>query len=319
MRMAKAATGRKDMMAIEVGYHGNTHSVIEVSSYKFDGKGGKGKPKNTHILPMPDPYRGIHKGADTGISYASYAAEILKRERSEGNEIAGFIGEPIISCGGQVVPPKNYYKAVYKHVRDAGGICIMDEVQTGFGRTGSHFWAFQLHDVMPDIVTMGKPIGNGHPLAAVACTQEVANAFANGMEFFNTFGGNPVSCAIGRSVLDVIEKEQLQENARNVGNFLKAALSTLQEQFPIIGEVRGEGLFLGFELVDENLKPLEHQATYLANRMKDCNILMSTDGPEQNVLKIKPPMVFSQENAKELIARLEQVFKEDFMSLHYNF
>lgn len=313
MRMAKIATGRKNMMAIEIGYHGNTNAVIEVSSYKFDGKGGQGKPKNTHILPMPDPYRGIHQGADTGEKYASYAAEILTLQKSEGEEIAGFIGEPIVSCGGQIVPPKNYFKEVYKHVRKAGGICIMDEVQTGFGRVGKHFWAFEMHDVVPDIVTMGKPIGNGHPMAAVACTQEVAEAFANGMEFFNTFGGNPVSCAIGKTVLTVIDEEELQSNALKVGNFLKSQLVHLKEKYPIIGDVRGEGLFLGFELNDANKNPLPHHAAYLANRMKDFKILMSTDGPNHNVLKIKPPLVFSIENAKELILRLDRVFGEDYM------
>lgn len=313
MRMAKIATGRKNMMAIEIGYHGNTNAVIEVSSYKFDGKGGQGKPKNTHILPMPDPYRGLHQGADTGEKYASYAAEILTLQKSEGEEIAGFIGEPIVSCGGQIVPPKNYFKEVYKHVRKAGGICIMDEVQTGFGRVGKHFWAFEMHDVVPDIVTMGKPIGNGHPMAAVACTQEVAEAFANGMEFFNTFGGNPVSCAIGKTVLTVIDEEELQSNALKVGNFLKSQLVHLKEKYPIIGDVRGEGLFLGFELNDANKNPLPHHAAYLANRMKDFKILMSTDGPNHNVLKIKPPLVFSIENAKELILRLDRVFGEDYM------
>ncbi len=313
IRMAKTITERNDMLAIEIGYHGNTNAVIDVSSYKFDGKGGKGKPKSTHILPMPDGYRGLHLGSNSGSTYANYAKDIIKSLTKEGREIAAFIGEPIISCGGQIVPPKDYFKEVYRHVREAGGLCIADEVQTGFGRVGKSFWAFQLHDVVPDIVTMGKPAGNGHPLAIVACTQEVANKFANGMEFFNTFGGNPVSSAIGRTVLEVIEEEKLQQNALQVGAFLKERLVSLQQKFPIIGEVRGEGLFLGFELVNTNKQPLENQASYLVNRMKDFKILMSTDGPDHNVLKIKPPMVFNLENAKELVLRLEQVFAEDYM------
>ncbi|GAB5398849.1 MAG: aminotransferase class III-fold pyridoxal phosphate-dependent enzyme [Aureisphaera sp.] len=304
IRMAKTVTQRNTMMAMEIGYHGNTNAVIDVSSYKFDGKGGKGKPKNTHILPMPDPYRGIERGPDSGSRYASFAKDI---------EVAAFIGEPILSCGGQIVPPKNYFKEVYQHVRNAGGLCIADEVQTGFGRVGKSFWAFQLHDVVPDIVTIGKPAGNGHPLAAVICTKEVAEQFANGMEFFNTFGGNPVSCAIGRAVLETIELEGLQKNALETGSYLKSELERLQKEFPIIGEVRGEGLFLGFELVNPSRQPLPNHASYLANRMKELQILMSTDGPDHNVLKIKPPMVFSKENAKELIFRLHQVFSEDFM------
>ena len=301
------------MLAIEIGYHGNTNAVIAVSSYKFDGKGGKGKPNNTHILPMPDAYRGIFQGENSAKKYAEHASKFIDELPLHGKEIAAFIGEPVISCGGQIMPPNNYFNEIYQKVRAAGGLCIADEVQTGFGRVGSSFWAFQLHEVVPDIVTLGKPAGNGHPLAVVACTKEVASTFANGMEFFNTFGGNPVSMAIGRTVLNVIDSEKLQENALEVGTFLKSELINLQSDVQIIGEVRGEGLFLGFELVDSEKKPLAQHANYLANRMKEFKILMSTDGPDYNVLKIKPPMVFSKENAKELIFRLKQVFAEDFM------
>lgn len=315
LRMAKTVTGNKDILAIEVGYHGNTNAVMDVSSYKFEGEGGFPKPETTHILPLPDSFRGKYTGADCGIDYANHAKEIIQKLKAEGKEIAGFIGETMISCGGQIVPPKNYFKEVYKHIHEAGGICIADEVQTGFGRMGKTFWAFELYDVQPDIVTMGKPAGNGHPLAIVACTKEVAEKFNTGMEYFNTFGGNPVSCAIGRTVLEVIEEENLQKNALEVGGFLIAELKKLQKQFSIIGDVRGEGLFLGFELNDSNKNPLPVHASYLANRMKQLGILMSIDGPDHNVLKIKPPMVFSKENAEELIFRLKTVFGEDFMSV----
>ncbi|MCW9036646.1 aminotransferase class III-fold pyridoxal phosphate-dependent enzyme, partial [Altibacter sp.] len=313
IRMAKACTGAKDLLAIEVGYHGNTNAVIDVSSYKFDGKGGSGTPENTHILPLPDPFRGKHTEANCGVRYAEYAKTVLDRLKNEGKYIAGFIGESMISCGGQIVPPNDYFQKVYRYVREAGGICIADEVQTGFGRMGKTFWAFELYDVLPDIVTMGKPAGNGHPLAVVACTREVAHKFDTGMEFFNTFGGNPVSCAIGRAVLEVIEGEKLQENALETGGFLKNELLSLQKDFPIIGDVRGEGLFLGFELTNSKKEPLPEHASYLTNRMKALGILMSTDGPNHNVLKIKPPMIFSKENAQELIFRLKTVFAEDFM------
>ena len=160
-----------------------------------------------------------------------------------------------------------------------------------------------------------KPIGNGHPLAAVVCTREVADAFANGMEYFNTFGGNPVSCAIGHSVLQVIKDENLQENAHSVGNYLKVGFKDLQQDFSIIGDVRGQGLFLGFELADEQKSPLTGKARYLANRMRQLGILMSTDGRDNNVLKIKPPMVFSKQNSDELLARLRTVLNEDLMKL----
>lgn len=313
IRMAKSCTGREDFMAIEAGYHGNTNAAIDVSSYKFGGIGGEGCPDTTHILPLPDSFRGKYMGPDRGKKYAQHATDIIENLKKEGRQIAGFIGESMISCGGQIVPPSNYFKEVYKHVREAGGICIADEVQTGFGRMGKTFWAFELFDVLPDIVTMGKPAGNGHPLAIVACTEKVANQFNTGMEYFNTFGGNPVSCAIGRTVLEVIEEENLQQNALEVGKFLKSELTKFLDDFPICGDVRGEGLFLGFELTDFNRGPMPEHATYVINRMKQLGVLMSIDGPDHNVLKIKPPMVFSMENAKELILRLRTVFAEDYM------
>lgn len=314
MRMAYAYTGEKDIIALEVGYHGNTNSCINVSSYKFDGKGGQGAPEHTHIVPLPDAYRGMYRGKHTTMKYASFISEKIEYIRSKRRKLAGFICESIISCGGQIELPKDYLAIAYDLVHKAGGLCIADEVQTGCGRVGSKFWGFQLHDVIPDIVTIGKPIGNGHPLAAVVCTKKVAEAFANGMEYFNTFGGNPVSCAIGTEVLRVIKDERLQENALLVGDYLKAELRRLHMRFPIIGDVRGQGLFLGFELVDQDMNPLADQATYLANRMKDLGVLMSTDGKDNNVLKIKPPMVFSINDAKELIYRLKSVLAEDFMS-----
>lgn len=317
LRMAKTITGQKNMLAIQVGYHGNTTAAMGVSSYKFDSKGGSGKPEHTHILPLPDSYRGLHtKGDDIGAAYGNYAQQHIDRLALKNEGIAGFIAESIISCGGQIVPPKGYFKALYKKVRAAGGLCIADEVQTGFGRVGSHFWGFEMHGVTPDIVTMGKPAGNGHPLAIVACTQEVATAFNNGLEFFNTFGGNPVSCAIGSAVLEVIEAQKLQENAKIVGGFLLEELKKLQLKHPIIADVRGTGFFIGIELCDISKQPLPLKASYLANRMKEFKILMSTDGPDHNVLKIKPPMVFSEDNAKELIFRLQVVLQEDFMT-HY--
>jgi 4-aminobutyrate aminotransferase-like enzyme len=247
LRMAQAVSGQKDMLAVEVGYHGNTSGCVAVSSYKFDGKGGRGAPEHTHVVPLPDSFRGLYQGSDTGSRYASHVGEQLDHIQSKGRNIAGFICESIISCGGQIELPEGYLKKSYDLVRAQGGICIADEVQVGCGRMGSVFWGFQLHSVIPDIVTIGKPIGNGHPLAAVVCTRQVADAFANGMEYFNTFGGNPVSCAIGSSVLRVIKEENLQENALDVGNYLKSELLGKQREYPIIGDVRGQGLFLGIE------------------------------------------------------------------------
>lgn len=318
LRMVEAYTGQKDMIAVEIGYHGNTGRCIEISSYKFDGKGGKGAPPHTHIIPLPDVFRGIYKnGINAGEKYASHIEEIIKKFKSSEKNIGGFICESIISCGGQIVLPENYLKKAYQYVRAAGGLCIADEVQVGFGRVGEHFWGFELQGVVPDIVTMGKPIGNGHPLAAVVTTQKIAEAFANGMEYFNTFGGNPVSCAIGREVLKIIREEGLQQHALNVGNYLKKELNHLKNKYPIIGDVRGHGLFLGIELIEnlDNLEPAGEQASYLANRMRQRGILMNTDGPFHNVLKIKPPMCFNKSNADFLIDNLDKVLGDDFLKI----
>jgi 4-aminobutyrate aminotransferase-like enzyme/Ser/Thr protein kinase RdoA (MazF antagonist) len=315
LRMIKTATGQKDVLASEVGYHGNTNACISVSSYKFDGKGGEGSPEHTHIFPLPDSFRGKYRGPDTGEMYISEVQRQITKVRKLGRNIAGLILESIISCGGQVELPDGFMKGAFEAVRQAGGDCISDEVQVGCGRMGKTFWGFELHGVIPDIITLGKPLGNGHPIAAVVCTEEIARKFANGMEFFNTFGGNPVSCAIATQVLRTVREEKLQENALSTGEFIKKELNLLGKRFPILGDIRGQGLFLGVELVDENLDPLPEQATYLVDRMKEFGILMSTDGPDHNVLKIKPPMIFTQDQGRELIATLEIVLKEDFMQL----
>ena len=251
----------------------------------------------------------------TGELYIGEVQRQITRVRNLGRNIAGLIIEPILSCGGQIEPPKGFLKGAFEAIRQAGGYCISDEVQVGCGRMGSTFWGFEQHGVIPDIVTIGKPLGNGHPIGAVVCTEEIAEKFANGMEFFNTFGGNPVSCAIATQVLRTVREEKLQENALATGEFLKRELLALSKRFPILGDIRGQGLFLGVELVDENLDPLPDQATYLVNRMKDFGILMSTDGPDHNVLKIKPPMIFTQDQGRELIQTLEIVLREDFMQL----
>lgn len=315
IRMLKAATGNMDIIASEVGYHGNTNMCVDISSYKFDGKGGQGAPEHTHIFPIPYAFRGKYRGADTGMQYAKEVQKQIDNIHKKGRAVGGFIIEPIISCGGQIELPDGFLKLAYTYVRAVGGLCISDEVQVGCGRTGKAFWGFQLHDVVPDIVTIGKPLGNGHPLAAVACTREVADKFANGMEYFNTFGGNPVSCAIGTEVIRTVKREKLQEHALKIGMLLKAELQKLSREFPILGDIRGQGLFLGIELVDAKMNPLAKQTDYLANRMKDHGILMSTDGSDHNVLKIKPPIVFTKENAEELVYYLKKILAEDFMNI----
>lgn len=315
LRMVKTYTGSNEMLVSEVGYHGNTNGCVDISSYKFDGKGGVGAPDNVHVFPMPDSFRGKYRGMDTALKYAEEVELLINQLTAAQKKLGGFIIEPLLSCGGQIELPEGFLKKAYSLVRKAGGLCISDEVQTGCGRMGKTFWGFQLHHVIPDIITIGKPLGNGHPVAAVVCTEEVANKFANGMEFFNTFGGNPVSCAIAAEVLQVVEDECLQLNALEVGEYLKTELKKLSKSFPIMGSIRGQGLFLGIELVSAMKHPLEVEAKYLVNRMKHNGILMSTDGPDNNVIKIKPPLVFSKEDANFLIEVLTSVLGEDCMKI----
>jgi 4-aminobutyrate aminotransferase-like enzyme len=317
MRLAKTYTGHRDMVVVQVGYHGNTNACVEISSYKFDGKGGTGAPEHVHVVPIPDAYRGLYRGSDAGAHYARHVAQAVQAIRQKGRGVAAFICESVLSCGGQVVLPDGYLRDAYAAIRKSGGLCIADEVQTGVGRAGDHFWAFEAQGVVPDIVTVGKPIGNGHPLGVVVTTRAIADAFANGMEYFNTFGGNPVSCAIGSEVLRVVRDEGLQAHAKELGRYLTAGLIELMERFDSIGDVRGPGLFLGFELVKDrtSLEPATAQAGYLVNRMRECGILMSTDGPFNNVIKIKPPMVITRRDIDYLLRTLEVVLGEDSMAV----
>ncbi len=312
LRMARTHTGREGMVVLEGGYHGNTSSLVQLSSYKFDGPGGAGPPSWVACVPMPDGYRGRYRSSDPDCG-ALYAEEVGRAIDALGGQPAGFLFESILSCGGQIVLPEGFLADAFERVRAAGGVCIADEVQVGFGRAGSSFWAFEDHGVVPDIVTMGKPIGNGHPLAAVVTTPEIADSFNNGMEYFNTFGGNPVSCRIGLAVLDVIEEEGLQDHARRVGERLLAGLKRLVERHAIVGDARGTGLFQGIELVTdrESLDPAPRHATCLVERMRDRGILLSTDGPLHNVVKIKPPLVFDEDDADRLVSNLDEVLGED--------
>ena len=314
LRLARAASGANDVLVVDGAYHGSTASCVAMSPYKFDGPGGSGAPEWVHVVPIPDGYRGEIRGhdEDTGAAYALELARVVGEACARGRSIAGFFVEPILSCGGQVPLPPGYLAAAFEHVRKAGGVCVADEVQVGFGRVGDAFWGFQLHDVEPDIVVMGKPIGNGHPLGAVATTRAIAESFANGMEFFSTFGGNPVSCACGLAVLDVIEHDGLQEHARRLGRHFLQGLESLRERHEIIGDVRGRGLFLGIELVRDRktLEPADTEATDIVNAMRQRGVLLSTDGPLHNVIKIKPPMVLDQNDIDMTLRLLEDVLSD---------
>ncbi len=227
--------------------------------------------------------------------------------------LAAFIAETLPSVAGQIVLPPGYLAEAYRHVRAAGGVCIADEVQVGFGRLGTHFWGFETQGVVPDIVVLGKPIGNGFPLAAVVTTEAIADSFANGMEFFSTFGGNPVACAAGLAVLDVVRDERLQERALRVGGHFIAGLKRLSESHPIVGDVRGSGLFLGIELVRDRLtlEPAGVEAAYVVERLRELGVLAGTDGPLHNVIKIRPPLCFSETDADLFVTALDAVLAED--------
>ena len=319
LRLARTHTKAADIVVLDGGYHGNTSGLIDISPYKFDGPGGAGAPRHVHKVITPDRYRGPYKDArDAGRLYARHVQDAIEKAEREGRQVAAFICEALLSCGGQIVLPPDYLAEAYRHVREVGGVCIADEIQVGFGRVGSHFWGFQTQGVVPDIVTMGKPMGNGHPLAAVVTTPEIAASFANGMEYFNTFGGSPVSCAVGLAVLDVIEKEGLQRSALTVGTYLKAGLNRLTPKYPLIGDVRGTGLFLGVELVRdvETLEPATTETSYVAERMKQLGVLIGIDGMFRNVLKIKPPMVFTKADADRLTGNLGHVLSEPRLKAH---
>ncbi len=314
LRLARNFTGQKDCIVIDAAYHGNLSSIIELSPYKFNGPGGAGCPETTQVVAMPDLYRGAYRRDDpeAALKYAAHVKNAIDAIHARGRRVAAFFAESLLGCGGQIVLPAGYLQAAFQHVRNAGGLCISDEVQVGFGRVGSHWWGFETQNAVPDIVTMGKPIGNGHPVAAVVTTSEIADAFANGMEYFNTFGGNPVSCAVGMAVLDVIEQEALRENAMEVGRHLLAQLRELQKKHALIGDVRGMGLFIGVELVSdrETLTPAANEASEIVNHMKKRGILLSTDGPLHNVIKIKPPLVINKINANRIVNELDDILDE---------
>jgi len=286
LRLARAHTKAKDMIVLDHAYHGNTTTLIGISPYKHDGPGGYGRPSWVHKAPLFE---------------VEAAVEIVKRTP----DLCGFIAESMPSVAGQIVLPQDYLQRVYEAVRAAGGVCIADEVQTGYGRIGTHFWAFEYYNVVPDIVVLGKPIGNGHPIGAVITTSEIAASFDNGMEFFSTFGGNTVSCAIGLAVLDVVQEGNLQSHALAVGSYLLEQLRDLKTRDDLIRDVRGSGFFIGVEL------ETRMQAENIVNYMRDNGILLGTDGPKHDVLKIRPPMPFSIGDAELLIGVLAGAIEQE--------
>jgi ethanolamine-phosphate phospho-lyase len=312
IRIAKWHTQREGIAVVEHGYHGNTQISIDISDYKFNNPKGQGQKDYILKVPIPDAYRGKHagEGEKSGSAYAKEAQELINNFQMP---IAAFIAEPIVGCGGQIPLAPGYLREVYAAVRAYGGLCISDEVQTGFGRVGDFFWGFEQHAVVPDMVILGKPMGNGHPMGAVVCTQEVAESFEKGVEFFSSFGGNPVSCAIGLAVLEVMEEEGLQENAKVVGNYYKSLFEDLQQKHQCIGDVRGSGLFLGVDLVIPGTKQEDSLlAKMIKNQLRENFILISTDGPKDSVLKTKPPLIFTRENANQVVEEMDRILTDRF-------
>jgi 4-aminobutyrate aminotransferase-like enzyme/Ser/Thr protein kinase RdoA (MazF antagonist) len=306
IRLARHHTKCDNIMVMEHGYHGHTMTGIEISDYKFSNIKGPGQKPWILKTPIPDTYWGKYKSADAGKEYALDAAGLLG---GFSEKVAAFIAEPIVGCGGQVPLAPGYLKNLYPVIRAQGGVCISDEVQTGFGRLGTHFWGFETHDVIPDVVVLGKPMGNSHPMGAVVTTEEIAASFEKGVEFFSSFGGNPVSCAIGLAVLQVLDEEHLQQHALQTGRYYMKLMYDLQKEFSCIGDVRGSGLFLGFEIVDEASKQNTALAALIKNELRNRHILISTDGPYDNVLKSKPPLCFTKANAERVVENIADILR----------
>jgi 4-aminobutyrate aminotransferase-like enzyme/Ser/Thr protein kinase RdoA (MazF antagonist)/murein DD-endopeptidase MepM/ murein hydrolase activator NlpD len=310
LRLARAHTRQRDLVVMDGAYHGHTTTLVDISPYKHAGPGGLGAPDWVHASPIPDVYRGVHKAADpdAGIKYARAAGGVIDRIRERGRGLCGYIAETCPSVAGQVFLPAGFLAEVYRLVREAGGVCIADEVQTGFGRLGSTFWAFEPHGVVPDIVVLGKPIANGYPMGAVVTTPEIAASFDNGMEFFSTFGGSTAACAAGLATLRATIDEGLQAHAARVGAHLLSELRRLQTTHALVGDVRGSGLFIGVELVRDRatLAPAGDEAADIVNRMRELGVLAGTEGPHHNVIKIRGPMPLTTSDADGIVGALER-------------
>ncbi|KAK9290100.1 hypothetical protein L1049_008264 [Liquidambar formosana] len=308
MMIARLYTGCHDVVSLRNAYHGNasgTMGATAQSNWKFNVV-----QSGVHHAMNPDPYRGVF-GSD-GEKYAKEVQDLIDFGTS-GN-VAAFIGEAIQGVGGIVELAPGYLPAVYSTIKKAGGLCIADEVQSGFARTGSHFWGFEAHGVVPDIVTMAKGIGNGIPIGAVVTTPEIAQVLTR-RNYFNTFGGNPVCTAAGHAVLKVIEREKLQENAFVVGSYLKERLNFLKDKYEVIGDVRGRGLMLGIELVtDRQLKtPAKAETLHVMDQMKEMGVLIGKGGFYGNVFRVTPPLCFNKEDAGALVMCCDNSLAADFL------
>jgi alanine-glyoxylate transaminase/(R)-3-amino-2-methylpropionate-pyruvate transaminase len=308
--MARAYTGNYDVIALRNSYHGGNVAGMGLtahSTWKFNVPHSFG----AHHAVAPDPYRGPYSATDpdAGRKYAADVKQLI--DFATPGQVAGFIAESIQGVGGVVVFPDGYLKHVYEHVRAAGGVCIADEVQAGFGRTGTHFWGFETQGVIPDIVTMAKGIGNGCPLAAVVTTPQIAAVLAKKIHF-NTFGGNPVVCAMGKAVLEVIERENLQQNSLQMGRRVLAGLEKLKAKYKIIGDVRGKGLMLGIELVkDRSTKePAKAECAQIMENCREMGLLVGKGGLSGSVIRFAPPMCITEADADFMLEVFDAAFAQ---------
>ena len=306
LRIARACSGGTGLIVTDSAYHGNTKAIYEISTEDIPADE---VPEYVVTVPNPDVYRGEHRGTDAGSKYAEYLNDALATLESRGIKPAAFIIDTIISSGGVVATPTGYLEKSAEIIRGAGGLFVADEVQPGFGRTGRNFWGYEIEDVIPDIVTMGKPMGNGHPLAATVTRRDLVDEFSTHAHYFNTFGGNPVSCAAGLAVLDVLEQEGLQANALEVGLYLNEGLTELASRHDSIGDIRGDGMFKAVEMVvdRDSREPARSLAPKIVNALRGRRILAGTIGVDDNILKLRPPMVFSKENADFFLQNFDEV------------
>ena len=303
-RIARAATGHSGAVVTACAYHGLSEATHALSPEEW-AKGEQ--PAHVATIPAPDGYRGLYRREQDGWT-ERYAAHIDDAGRALGDHgLAALYLDPGFTSDGILAPPPAYLREAARRARALGGLMVADEVQAGYGRSGTHLWSFQASGIEPDMVVMGKPMGNGFPIAAVLVRSQLLEAIPGEVELFSTFGGNPVACAAALAVLAVIEDEGLMANAAKVGSYLRQGLLTLAERHPLIGDVRGEGLLLGVELTDEAREPAAGHARKMTEAMRERGILLSATGPAGNVLKIRPPLVFEREHADLLLQALDEV------------
>jgi len=309
LRIARAYTGGTGIIVCDFAYHGNTHAIYQIS---IEDIPENEIPDFVLSVPAPDTYRGEHRGENAGAEFAAHLQSAIDEFQDRGIRPSAFVIDTIMSSSGVVSPPTGYMKKAAELIRAAGGLFVADEVQPGFGRTGKNFWGYEVDDFVPDIVTMGKPMGNGHPLAATVTRADIIERFSSKGSYFNTFGGNPVSCAAGLAVLDVLETENLQQNALAVGQYLIDGVTELATRHENIGEIRGSGLFLAVDLVSdrETREPATELASRVVNGLRERGILTGFIGPSDNILKLRPPMVFSTENADYFLEIVDGVLAD---------